>query len=210
MIAWELQQGWSRSAPAATTGYTAALDRETMKRRIYTDTSVFGGYYDEEFQEPSRRLFERFRQGLDLLILSDLTRLELRAAPERVRQLVESLPIEHVESVELGEDARRLADLYVESQVVAASMLADAQHIATATVHRADVVVSWNFKHIVNLRRIHGFNSVNLREEYPLLEIRTPREVVPYEQEETEGLRRGGDDEGDPGRPQPEADDHEP
>lgn len=181
-----------------------------MKRRIYTDTSVFGGYYDEEFEEPSRNLFERFRQGLDLLILSDLTRLELRGAPERVRQLVESLPTEHVESVELGEDARRLADLYVESQVVAASMLADAQHIATATVHRADVVVSWNFKHIVNLRRIHGFNSVNLREEYPLLEIRTPREVVPYEQEETEGLRRGEDDEADPRRPEPEADDHEP
>jgi hypothetical protein len=97
-----------------------------MKRRIYTDTSVFGGYYDEEFQEPSRNLLERFQQGLDLLILSDLTRLELRGAPERVRELVESLPTEHVESVVLGEEARRLADLYVGSQVVAASMLADA------------------------------------------------------------------------------------
>ena len=62
----------------------------------------------------------------------------------------------------------------------------------------------------VNLRRIHGFNSVNLREEYPLLEIRTPREVVPYEQEEPEGLRRGEDDEGDPGRAEPKAHDHEP
>lgn len=61
------------------------------------------------------------------------------------------------------------------------SILADAQHIAAATVHRADILVSWNFKHIVNLRRIHGFNSLNLREEYPLLEIRTPREVVLYE-----------------------------
>jgi predicted nucleic acid-binding protein len=181
-----------------------------MKRRIYTDTSVFGGYYDEEFQEPSRRLFERFEQGLDLLVLSDLTRLELRAAPERVRRLVDSLPVEYVESVELGEEARRLADLYIASRVVPGSMLADAQHIATATVHRADVVVSWNFKHIVNLRRIHGFNSVNLREEYPLLEIRTPREVVPYEPEETERLRRGEDDAGDPGRPEPEADEHEP
>lgn len=181
-----------------------------MKRRIYTDTSVFGGYYDEEFQEPSGRLFDRFRQGLDLLVLSDLTRLELRAAPGRVRRLVESLPPEHVESVELGEEARTLADLYVTSKVVAPSMLADAQHIAIATIHRADVVVSWNFKHIVNLRRIHGFNSVNLREEYPLLEIRTPREVVPYEQEETEGLRRGEDDARHPGRAEPEADDHEP
>jgi len=152
-----------------------------MKRRIYTDTSVFGGCFDAEFREPSERLFERFRAGEELLVLSDLTRLELRSAPPEVREVLESLPPQAVESVEVGEEARNLADLYVTSGVVGASMLADAQHIATATVHRADILVSWNFKHIVNLRRIHGFNSINLREEYPLLEVRSPREVVLYE-----------------------------
>jgi hypothetical protein len=152
-----------------------------MKRRIYTDTSVFGGCFDPEFRDPSVRLFERFRTGAEVLVLSDLTRLELRAAPPWVRELLATLPPQHVDSVELGEEARILADLYVASGVVGASMLADAQHIAAATVHRADILVSWNFKHIVNLRRIYGFNSVNLREEYPLLEIRTPREVVPYD-----------------------------
>jgi len=152
-----------------------------MKRRIYTDTSVFGGYFDVEFEEHSRQLFERFRAGDDILLLSDLTRLELMGAPERVRRLEGSLPSEHIEYVDLDEEARDLADLYIAAGVVGVSMLADAQHIAAATVHRADVVVSWNFRHIVNLRRIHGFNSINLREEYPLLEIRTPREVVSYE-----------------------------
>ena len=155
-----------------------------MKRRIYTDTSVFGGCYDEEFRKPSRQLFERFKNGADLLLLSDLTRLELLGAPQHVAQLAGSLPSSSVELVELGEEARNLADLYIASGVVGVSMLADAQHIAAATIHRADVLVSWNFKHIVNLRRIHGFNSVNLREDYPLLEIRTPREVVPYGQNE--------------------------
>jgi predicted nucleic acid-binding protein len=149
-----------------------------MKRRIYTDTSVFGGCFDPEFREPSERLFERFKTGAELLLLSDLTRLELRNAPSQVRELLDSLPARCIEAVEVGEDARNLADLYVASGVISASMLADAQHIAAATVHRADILVSWNFKHIVNLRRIHGFNSVNLREEYPLLEIRTPREVA--------------------------------
>ena len=158
-----------------------ALGHAAMMRRIYTDTSVFGGCFDPEFRDPSVRLFERFRTGAEVLVLSDLTRLELRAAPLRVRELLAALPPEHVDSVELGEEARNLADLYVASGVVGGSMLADAQHIAAATVHRADILVSWNFKHIVNLRRIHGFNSVNLREEYPLLEIRTPREVVPYD-----------------------------
>lgn len=152
-----------------------------MKRRIYTDTSVFGGCFDPEFRGASERLFERFRAGAELLLVSDLTRLELRSAPAQVQELLDSLPSESVEAVEVDEAARSLADLYVTSGVVGSSMLADAQHIAAATVHRADILVSWNFKHIVNLRRIHGFNSVNLREEYPLLEIRTPREVVPYE-----------------------------
>lgn len=57
-------------------------------------------------------------------------------------------------------------------------MRADAQHIAIATVARVDVLVSWNFKHIVNLERIHGYNSVNVRLGYPMLEIRTPRAVI--------------------------------
>ncbi len=73
-------------------GYTLLPQQEPMRRRIYTDTSEFGGYYDEEFQEPSRRLFKRFKDGSDLLLLSDLTRLELLGAPEQVGQLVDSLP----------------------------------------------------------------------------------------------------------------------
>jgi predicted nucleic acid-binding protein len=55
---------------------------------------------------------------------------------------------------------------------------ADALHIALATAARVDVLVSWNFKHIVNLRRIHAFNAVNLKHGYPVLEIRNPREVI--------------------------------
>ena len=62
--------------------------------------------------------------------------------------------------------------------MLTAKMRADAQHIAIATVGRVDVLVSWNFKHIVNLHRIHGYNSANLRMGYPMLEIRTPREVL--------------------------------
>ena len=56
--------------------------------------------------------------------------------------------------------------------------LLDAEHIAIATVEKADIVLSWNFKHIVNIQKIKGFNSINLKEGYQLLEIRTPREVL--------------------------------
>ena len=54
----------------------------------------------------------------------------------------------------------------------------DAQHIALASVVRADVLVSWNFKHIVNLNRIRLYNSVNMKLGYPLIDIRSPREVL--------------------------------
>lgn len=57
----------------------------------------------------------------------------------------------------------------------------DAQHIAVATINEAGVLVSWNFKHIVNLQRIRTYNQVNERQGYRPLEIRTPREVLDYE-----------------------------
>jgi hypothetical protein len=80
--------------------------------------------------------------------------------------------------VELTEEARTLAGHYIAAGVISPKMLADARHIGVATVNRVDVLASWNFKHIVNLKRVHGYNSINLREGYPLLEIRSPRELT--------------------------------
>lgn len=148
--------------------------------RIYTDTSVIGGCLDEEFRVASERLFGAFAAGGARLVLSDLTLLELQLAPDAVRQVLDRVPEEHKEFVAFGPEAEALAERYIEEGVVRPGMRLDAQHIATATVQRVDVLVSWNFKHIVNLSRIHGYNSVNLRQGYPLLEIRSPREVLPY------------------------------
>lgn len=80
--------------------------------------------------------------------------------------------------LQLDAEARELAEAYISAAVLPSRMRADAQHIAIATVGRVDVLVSWNFKHIVNLERIHGYNSVNLRKGYPMIEIRTPWEVL--------------------------------
>ena|SRR6185295_16182808 len=148
-----------------------------MKPRVYTDTSVLGGCEDDEFREPSRRLLEAFVGGKLTLVLSELTLRELEAAPEGVRMVVARVPQVHIEPVALSQEAEDLAAAYIEDGAIAASMRADALHIALASVARVDVLVSWNFKHIVNLRRIHAFNAVNLKRGYPLLEIRTPREV---------------------------------
>jgi hypothetical protein len=153
-----------------------------MRFRIYTDTSVLGGCEDAEFTEHSVRLMEDFIRGRRVLVLSSLTIQELAAAPLVVRRRLASVPKAHIETLQLDEEARELANDYIAAGVLTEKMRADAQHIAIATVGRIDVLVSWNFKHIVNLQRIHGYNSVNLRKGYPMIEIRTPREVLSDEQ----------------------------
>jgi len=152
-----------------------------MKTRIYTDTSVIGGCLDIEFEEGSLALFETFKGGSSVLVISNLTITELESAPQAVRDVLLSVPKEHMEFIEFTEEAGELAETYLKEGVVSQKSRVDAQHIGTATINRVDVLVSWNFKHIVNLERIHGYNSVNLKLGYPILEIRTPVEVLKYE-----------------------------
>jgi predicted nucleic acid-binding protein len=150
-----------------------------MKRlRVYVDTSVIGGCLDEEFAAESLALIERARRGEIVLVVSEVTELELTGARPEVRAVLEELPSECIERVELTPDATALAGQYIAAGVVSPKMRADARHIGIATVNRVDVLASWNFKHIVNLRRVHGYNSINLREGYSLLEIRSPRELI--------------------------------
>ncbi|MBI4570144.1 MAG: PIN domain protein [Planctomycetes bacterium] len=149
-----------------------------MKPRIYTDTSVLGGCEDEEFRAPSRRLLAAFQRGEMTLVLSDLAVRELEGAPAHVRGILGQVPAAHIEVLALSPEAEELADAYIKDGAIGARMRADALHIALATVARVDALVSWNFKHIVNLKRIQAYNAVNLKSGYPLIEIRTPREIL--------------------------------
>lgn len=121
---------------------------------------------------------DHFARGEFVLVVSTLTVQELASAPVKVRSHFARVPEANIETLQLDAEALDLAEAHIEAGVIAAKMRADAQHIAMATVARVDVLVSWNFKHIVNLQRIHGYNSLNLRKGYPLLEIRAPREVL--------------------------------
>jgi predicted nucleic acid-binding protein len=146
--------------------------------RIYVDTSVFGGYFEPGVDVPTRRLFEMFIRGEARLLLSNLTSGELEDAPARVRELVNAVPPEHVEKIEASPEAKALATLYVQEGIMRPSMYIDALHIATAVMCRADVLVSWNFRDIVNIRKVRGYNGINARLGYPTIDIREPREVT--------------------------------
>jgi predicted nucleic acid-binding protein len=149
-----------------------------VRLRIYADTSVIGGCFDPEFQEASRKLFDMFMAGDHVLVMSELTTTELKNAPPSVSSLVSAVPDGHKVVLEPPAETVRLAGLYLAAGVVPKHSWSDAQHIAIATLSDVDVLVSWNFKHIVNLRRIRGYNAVNSGLGYQELEIRTPREIV--------------------------------
>ena len=78
----------------------------------------------------------------------------------------------------VDDEAIKLAEIYITEGALTNKSYNDALHIALATLNNADVLASWNFKHIVNLDRIRLYNSINLRFGYRLIEIRTPREIL--------------------------------
>jgi len=149
--------------------------------RLYLDTSVFGGYFEPEFNRWTKVLFDQLQQGHYKLLYSTLLDNELTPAPRKVRDLVLTIPDDKIETIEITPKSLDLADLYIKENVVGKTSRPDCIHIALATLYNADILVSWNFKHIVNINRIRGYNSVNYRLGYQMLEIRTPREILEYE-----------------------------
>lgn len=148
--------------------------------RLYLDTSVYGGYFDPEFEKWTRPLFQRIMAGEHMLLRSPLVDIELQGAPIHVRNLMTEIPPSSVEHIETGKEVDDLALEYVKAKVVGETSFTDCQHIALATLKHADVLISWNFKHIVNVPRIRGYNSVNMRFGLGLLEIRTPIELFAH------------------------------
>ncbi len=151
-----------------------------MKQRVYIDTSVVGGYFDEEFKEATIALFERLENNEMIFVVSDLLDLELIFAPEKVRTLLLKYSADKFERVEVTEEAINLAEKYISENVVGKTSVEDCRHIALATINKVDVLASWNFKHIVNLDRIKGYNSVNLKSGYQMIEIRSPKDLRNY------------------------------
>jgi predicted nucleic acid-binding protein len=153
----------------------------TKRERYYIDTSVIGGCLDDEFRKASKLLITKFSEGLNIAIISDITKAEISKAPLKVRQVMERIPEEFIEEVSLDGESNELSRAYLKEKVISKRFLADSQHIAIATVVKADIIISWNFKHIVNIERIRGYNSVNIKKGYGTVEIRSPWEIVGYD-----------------------------
>jgi hypothetical protein len=156
-------------------------EAERRPLRVYVDTSVFGGVHDDEFRALSERFFAAVRAGAFVVLVSEALVVEIASAPVVVQATFEAHRA-HMEALETTAEAAALAEAYLAARVVPAASRVDALHVALASVARADAFVSWNFKHLVQLRRIRGFHAVNVLRGYPLIEIRSPLEVIDDEE----------------------------
>ncbi len=153
------------------------------KLTVYVDSSVIGGLIDEEpgtRKSVARAFFERLEEGaLFEAYISELVTGEIRRGPEHlVREFSELARKVRFRMVERSEESEELAGRYLSEGVIPESQKNDALHLALATVARVDVVVSWNFRHMVNVARIRGVNGVNLIAGYPQIDVRSPEEVL--------------------------------
>ncbi len=148
--------------------------------RVYADTSVFGGVFDEEFETASRVLFDAIKKGSFKLITSELVREEIQVAPKKVIDIFEEFLV-IAEIVEITDSALQLQQSYIEAGVVSEKYATDAMHVALATVSSADLIVSWNFKHIVNFQKIPLYNAVNTLNRFGEVAIYSPLEVIENE-----------------------------
>lgn len=158
-------------------------DSAAKLQRVYLDTSVIGGCFDPEFAPWSNGLMKDFRLGYLMPVVSYLVAAEIRPAPERVRRKYGDLLGLGAEVLPATGQALTLAREYLAHDIVPREFTADALHIAVATVAAVDLLVSWNFAHIVRFDKIRMFNAVNRELGYKTLEIYSPREVTQHEEE---------------------------
>jgi predicted nucleic acid-binding protein len=148
------------------------------KQRIYIDTSVIGGYHDIEFAVATHLLFERIENREFDVFFSEVNEAELINASQKIKDVKNLIPHDCFHYIEMTDKIKTLAISYISENALGMASRNDAYHIALASLHKVDCLISWNFKHIVNFDKIKKFNAINTRFGYPLIDIRSPLEFL--------------------------------
>jgi predicted nucleic acid-binding protein len=152
------------------------MERKMKTKRVYVDSTVVYGAPAKEFSQDSKRFWDAFRNGEFIIIASDVLRIEMERAPAHIHNLFKALPESQIERVESTEESNTLAAQYIAKAVVGESNFDDCRHIALSTISHADVLVSWNFRHMIYRRA--GYNDVNEKLGYPRIAIQTPEKFM--------------------------------
>jgi predicted nucleic acid-binding protein len=153
--------------------------------KFFFETTLFNAYHSAQSvvkQRYTRQLFQGIREGRYAPYTSGAVIDELNgASEERYKEMYELIERFEMDILPVTEEAERMAKLYISKDIIPVKYMGDAVHIATATVHDLDFVVSYNFEHIVKLKTINRIGLVNLQERYRIVGLITPEEVIEHE-----------------------------
>lgn len=152
-------------------------------QRIYLDTSVIGGCLDDEFAIWSNALMKDIGIGLFRGVTSEIVEAEIADGPQNVREQYLKFLKMNPEVLKISAEAIGLVNIYLKHKILTERYSNDMLHIALSTISDVDILVSWNFRHIVRYDKIRQFNAVNLEQGYHTLDIYSPREVTSYEKD---------------------------
>jgi predicted nucleic acid-binding protein len=149
-----------------------------MKLRVYLDTSVFSAYFDSRTTDRQRETGAFWARRTDFeLATSELAREELRQAPDPTQRRRLLGLLRGFSLLVVTDEMQALGQRYVHEGVFTSTMLNDAVHVAAAVLSRQDVLLSWNFRHLVNRRRRARVNEVNVEAGLSTIEILAPPEL---------------------------------
>ena len=156
------------------------------KLKVYLDTSVISHLLQEDVPEKmadTRQLWEMFRDKKYDVYLSTVTLEEIEACPEPKRdQLYNYLEQVEYTLIEIDNDALEVAEQIIEIGILTRKSYDDCQHIGAAIVNECDCIISWNFKHIVNIKTIRGVRAITNLKGYKPIEILNPSVLLESEE----------------------------
>lgn len=154
------------------------------KIKLYIDTSVLGGLFDRE--DPKRvntaeSLITLIKDKIYEGFVSFLTLEEILKAPDEIYQILKNrIANSEIKVLEEIEECIELANTYLNDEIIPVKYRNDARHIAIGVCYECDFIVSWNYRHMVNITVKRLINSTNLRMGYKSIEIVSPEEVIGY------------------------------
>jgi predicted nucleic acid-binding protein len=149
--------------------------------RLYLETTVFNYYFDEnrDGHKYTVKLFEAIGAGKYEAYTSEYVMIELRDAKDPKKSNMLALVEEYsIAILDIDSESERMTDLYIKNGVIPAQYRIDASHVASASIHELDCVLSFNYEHINKLKTKHMTAAINLNEGYKAVIICTPMEVL--------------------------------
>jgi len=158
------------------------------KMKIYLDTSVIS-YLDQqdapERMRETQEIWELFKKGQYKIYISDIVVYEISQCSMKKKEiLLNYLDQIDYTIIETNESTVELAEKFIDFGFLKRKSYDDCRHIAAAILAECDFIISWNFKHIVNVKTIRGIKAITTYEGYKDLMIYPPSALLEEEDED--------------------------